>query len=97
MDEIIAALRLAKERAIESENWDDLARFRDAEKIAMTTRALLFRYSDSLMEARRIIALPPPSENRWNNGFTEGGQWVLDYISVAVMAPYDDNEESDDE
>lgn len=97
MDEIIEALRLAKERAIESENWEDLARFRDAEKTAMIVRSLLFRYSDSLEDARRIVALQEARETRWTKGFESGANWVLEHVSDAVMAPWPDDEENNDE
>lgn len=38
-DDIVAALRLAKERALDLDNYEDLGVFRDAEKSAMTIRA----------------------------------------------------------
>ena len=38
-DDIVAALRLAKERALDLDNYEDLGVFRDAEKSALTIRA----------------------------------------------------------
>jgi hypothetical protein len=38
-DDIVAALRLAKERAIDLDNYEDLGVFRDAEKSALVIRA----------------------------------------------------------
>lgn len=40
-DEIVDALRLAKERAVEQENDEDLAVFRSAEKAALIQRQAL--------------------------------------------------------
>jgi len=87
MSDIIDALRLAKERAVEAGNDEDLARFRDAEKQAMAQDHYLEVLRDTRIayrEARRINALPDINPNAWLRGFDRGAAWALDLINEAL-------------
>ena len=87
MSDVVDALRLAKERAVESENDEDLARFRDAEKQAMAQEHYLRVLADTRIayrEARKTNALPDIKPNAWLTGFNRGAAWALDIINEAL-------------
>jgi hypothetical protein len=84
MSDIIDALRLAKERAVESENDEDLARFRDAEKQAMAQEWKFGEIWLALGDLERTIEIKDENVTRWDKGFDAGAHWAVTEMRQAL-------------